>query len=319
MVEARQKFSAAVKRTSVGIVVAMGVYLATNPYLLINALTNREVLASNFGNSFAMYEISRIGEGFLRVFELTVEGATLPIVILGVVALMVAVARRNSSIIALSVPAAVFFLQFVMIGAGKPAEYGRFGIFTNAALAVGAAGLLARRWTRLREIVNWVPATFVVIWVGFFGAQYLRNFHADTADDGTRLQLARGLSHEASAQVRWTVGVTKEPAPYCCPPLDFSNTAVSLVNSADQFIGPMDQGRRFLATTDRCEPWADDTEHDVSPAVNRQERSWWIEVDTPISWANKPFRSIGDRVIGGDPEVRTPSVKNQLGAPHDEQ
>ena len=79
-----------------GVAVAAAVYLLTNPYIVINAVipSRWAILASNFGNSLAMYEISRVVEGFVRVMELTIEGAGLPIVVVGAVAIIILVSRR---------------------------------------------------------------------------------------------------------------------------------------------------------------------------------------------------------------------------------
>ncbi|UCC31602.1 MAG: hypothetical protein JSU86_04845, partial [Phycisphaerales bacterium] len=225
--------------------------------------------------------------------------------------------KKNASIIPLAVPAAVLFLQFVMIGAGKPAEYGRFGVFTNTALAIGTACLLARRWTRLREIVNWIPAAFIVLWVAYFGLAYLFNFHADTTDVGSRSRLAglggRRLDGPASGRCAMGLAVLAEPGPYSLPPTNFSRTDVLLFRSSDHFlttagslgavlIEPVDQ-RGYMrwgpaGDTSRPEPGLSQF---ILPRERRLrgglELPW--QRTTPISWANKPFHVDGRRA----PEV----------------
>ncbi len=290
-VDHRRNMLTTAKHTIGGILIGAIVYLITNPYILINAFVNRGVLRSNFGNSLAMYEIARIGEGFLRVLELTVEGVTLPILVLGVVALIVALVRRNSSIVPLAIPAVVLFLQFVLIGAGKPAEYGRFGIFANTALAIGTACLLTRRWTKLSRIVHWIPVAFVALWIGFFGWNYLWNFYVDTTTDNTRLRLA------ASYQGDYPFGVLAEPAPYCFPPVPFHRVNVYYFASQERWcdayelraatpLGPVD--RRRLPSGNSGVP--EDRPDTRRRLVDHSRLSGWIRSpDTPISWANKPF------------------------------
>ncbi|MFQ5495352.1 MAG: glycosyltransferase family 39 protein, partial [Phycisphaerae bacterium] len=285
-----------------GFGIAAAVYLLTNPYIAINAVINREVLRSNFGNSLAMYQIARVGEGFVRVLELTVEGATLPVFALGTLALAMAVARRKSMAIPLAVPAVVLFVQFVLIGAGKPAEYGRFGVFTNTALAIGTACLLARKWTRRRELVNWIPAAMVVAWVAIFAELYQRNFSIDATPDNSRTRVlrfmrsaARGDSARAGC-VRFVV--KSEPAPYCCPPLNFARNDVLLAAKPAEVmrhppsglvvavypVDHLERQRSGLPTmTDRYVVW--------TSALERFNR-WGVRTgipETPISWANKPF------------------------------
>ena len=114
-------------------------YLATNPYVGINLVSNREVLVSNFGNSLAMYEVDRVVEGAVRLAQLACEGATAPVVILGVIGMVLCVRQYGRASLPLLIPALVFALQFALIGAGKPDEYGRFSIFYSSALAVCCA------------------------------------------------------------------------------------------------------------------------------------------------------------------------------------
>lgn len=309
-------------RTTIGVTVAVGVYLITNPYIVINAITNREVLTSNFGNSLAMYQIDRVGEGLWRVLELTIEGVTLPVVVLGLIALVVvsvrgfAHARSNGTdqssvgqrslfvaMLPLVVPAAVFFLQFVLIGAGKPAEYGRFGVFTNTALAIGAACLLARPWTKLRAVVNWVPAVLVVMWMAGCGAAYLRNFIVDVQDEASLEVVDEFLDKQlGSADVRFAV--LADPAPYNFPPISFSKSSVERLGSVENYClaASADRKTGFLvfpsdlpgikAESDQMR--IPKTKYELSkgycipPLVS--EFDW---PDTPISWANKPLVMVG--------------------------
>ncbi len=336
----RVERSLAVRQTCSGAIAGVLTYLVTNPYILINAFLNRDVLKSNFGNSLAMYEIARVGEGFVRVLELTVEGATLPVVALGVIALAVTMFRRGGTVkrslavenretdharaalghgtrrgalptrivmLPLAVPAVVFFLQFVLIGAGKPAEYGRFGIFTNTALAIGSACLLTRRWTKLREIVNWVPAMFVAICVAFSGATYLRNFRLDATNNGSRAMLARLLESDwkeaSTGRSSMSIAVLAEPAPYNCPPTHLSNMNVVMYASREHVR--REHGRMFPSLPLLIEPV--DLPGPTEPPDfgrttgiidlrNYRQPTWWERLapvlarPTPISWANKVFR-----------------------------
>jgi len=272
-----------------GLLVAVAVYFITNPYVLINAFVNRDVLRSNFGNSLAMYQIARIGEGFVRVLELTIEGATLPVLVLGVMALMIALARRSRrsdpAVWVLVAPAIVFFLQFVAIGAGKPAEYGRFGIFPNTALAIGAACLLSGRWLGVHRMLRWAFPAFVVASVAVLGCGYLRNFHADTTNQASRIVLADRI---AARDIDRPVGLFAEPAPYSCPPLNFARREVFLLQST-----------AGVAKPDSQRPWIKIVATDAESArpsdianlpLGASDLRELLNRPTPISWANKTFR-----------------------------
>ncbi len=283
-----------IRQTVRGIVLAVAVYGVTNPYVVINAFANQEVLRSNFGNSLAMYEIARIGESFSRVTELTVEGASLPVAVCGLFALAAAVCRRGLRFNAVSwvvvVPAAAFFLQFVAIGAGKPAEYGRFGVFPNAALAIGAACVLNARVLQSHWLLRVALPAFVVAWVAAMGGGYLRNFHMDTTDRASRIVLAetvRSLGSQAGMEGKTpTVTLFAEPAPYNCPPLDFSEIEVILAPSPPKDGEMEQQDSLTLRPIDGGLPLTSDLWDLVVRASGIRKEPVRA---TPISWANKPF------------------------------
>jgi len=279
-------------RMATGSAVALGVYLVTNPYVLINASINREVLKSNFGNSLAMYEIARIGEGFIRVLELTIEGATLPVAVLGLIALIIALVRKNRAAMPLIVVAVVFFLQFVLIGAGKPAEYGRFGIFTNTVLAIGAAFVFVSRWPNDQPVIRALWTAFATVWVAQLGAMYLYNFAADASPYGTRLKESRQV-HRWIQSVQYagrhpTIAVISEPAPYCCPPLAFSSIDLVMFASRDRVPKDSSATCRIL---EQKPSWVDPNIGSVLRQLwaDRPERRFEYSPLTPISWANKPL------------------------------
>ncbi len=308
-----------------GTAVAIGVYFITNPYIVINAFVNREVLRSNFANSLAMYEITRIGEGFLRVLQLTIEGATLPVLVVGLLALVVVVIRKNNTTVPLIVVATVFFVQFVLIGADKPAEYGRFGIFTNTALAVGAACILGCHKPMMLRFFSWAGGALVISWIGWCGYAYLHGFASDAMGNGTRMNLARlcgFLSRESSTQrITTPLATFAEPAPYCFPPIDFAHADLRLVSASSYLSLGVDQSAFAFAPVEDAkfmfpkyaevrafapifrtsrfvpDPTLSSNLLGIDPAwrsiPTRLDAFAWrarlASRETAISWANKPF------------------------------
>jgi hypothetical protein len=279
--------SASIGRALFGLAVTGLVYIAVNPYVFLNALFDREVLRSNFGNSLAMYEVARLGEGFVRMLELTVEGATLPLVILGVIGAVAYGRAEGRAALPLIAAAGVFFIQFVLIGAGKPGEYGRFGIFPNTALAIGTACLLGNLQGSGKRRPERIAAALVVLWCAVHGGRYLRNFRADAGLDHSRLQLARRISEEsdraAALGTKLEVALLREPAPYGCPPLDFARVKVMLYPSLDAFHSRAKDGPGLL-----LEPVDDQIAAPPDSAFRIPHSLFPLE--TPVSWANKPFR-----------------------------
>ena len=296
--ELEGRISAVVARAVPGFLLAVAVYLICNPYVLINVFVNRDVLRSNFGNSLAMYQLARVAEGFVRVVELTVEGATLPILVLGILALVGVFVRTNPrndpTIWVLVAPAAVFFSQFVAIGAGKPAEYGRFGIFPDAALAIGTACLLNARLLRKHWFLRLAFPALVIAWVAALGGGYLRNFHTDTTERGSRITLARQIAERGAnatdIDTQPMVIVSAEPAPYCCPPLHFTSCDVRLWRSSEPLASFHSQQHWISVRTSDA---GATRVSDVAGLLLRKLGIWeGLERPTPMSWANKPFQVI---------------------------
>jgi len=286
-----RRFARWIATTLRGLTAAAIIYAISNPYLLINAVADRDVLRSNFGNSLAMYEVSRIGEGFQRMIELVIEGATLPVLVFGGAAFTLASIRREWPILPLAVCAAIFAVQFALLGAGKPAEYGRFGVFPVTALAIAAAGLLARPWTRLRAVANWVPVTLVVGWVGLGGGLYLWNFHVDSTDRNSRRREADVLAQlrRADAGAPRRIALLAEPAPYGCPPLKFDAIDVCLL----PMHSAMPEEPPSPPETVLIHPVDHDRTAPSVPFIGHGE--------TPISWANKPFNTVQSWTMNPQP------------------
>jgi len=278
------------KRTVLGKVVAVAAYLAVNPYVLINALFHPDILSSNLGNSTAMYRVDRLGAGFSRVLELTRDGATLPILILGVLAMAVALWHRRRIAWPLIVAAGVFFVQFVLLGAGKPGEYGRFGIFPNTALVIGAACLLTARWHPQRFRPVRLSLTAVVIaWMALCGFAYLRNFQIDTTPQASRLRAVRAVATGArQLDSAIDVALIAEPAPYCCPPLPFADINAYLfsdLHAAEDARQRAPNRWLLVYASDQRPIIPGPASGGNTPRQDKLPFAW----TTPISWANKPI------------------------------
>ncbi|MHC5108531.1 MAG: glycosyltransferase family 39 protein [Planctomycetota bacterium] len=303
---------AGARQTSVtslaGIAVGILVYLVTNPYIVINALTNRDVLKSNFGNSLAMYEIARVVEGIARVAVLTLEGTAWPVALLGLIGLIAVMVYRRHRWWLLAIPAGVFFAQFVMIGAGKPGEYGRFGIFPNAALAMAAACVLDRICLRWGQRMGLVATMALVLITGAFGMNYVAGFRADATGSGSRHQAMEYLSDldkNSSIKPRagWQLRTLADPAPYCLPSVDYSRTPTLKIDKAHAHSLPEDT--TLVMARDHPHPipsWTSYYEAVLFPRNLRRDANSpfaavppWVDHlfpltrATPISWANKPF------------------------------
>ena len=83
----------------VGLIVAGGVYAATNPYVVVHLLQDRQALRSNLGNSTAMYAIAPSFESFRHAGVLLAEAATPVLGVAGVLGWIILplVTRRRTA------------------------------------------------------------------------------------------------------------------------------------------------------------------------------------------------------------------------------
>ncbi len=199
-------------------IVGVFFYAITNPYVLINAVTNRALLTSNLGTSVGMYSAADSPVASARTAILCIgEGASPGTAVVGVLSAITLLAgiRQRSDWLLMAAPALVSAVQFFYLADHKPMEYARFALVLDVSLAIAAVVALGRargvRW--LRGLTLMLLCLVEVM----FGAVYLWAFVQDT-HAGTR-QLAAQLLLDDRARAT-ALGTWAEPAPYCMPPVD---------------------------------------------------------------------------------------------------
>lgn len=291
----REGWQDVLTRTVFGGLIGAATYLLTNPYVLINLFINQAVLRSNFGNSLAMYEVSRLREGALNAAWLILEGTSPILAVFGIGGALWLGARSvfrrsptemNASTPAglgwlLAAPVLVILIQFIALAAGKPGEYGRFAVLPDMALAIAAVAAVRRRITQL--VHGAIPMLLLLVMTGSAGSEYLFGFARDASINTSRSQAALQLQayHQSGAR---TLGVVAEPAPYCLPPVDLFHWQVYLL--------PPDIDAETIRQVDvLVRPWG--TRPFASPAEmvsHRPDPPVLLNLDTkPISWADKRF------------------------------
>ncbi|HEV2295248.1 MAG TPA: glycosyltransferase family 39 protein [Tepidisphaeraceae bacterium] len=251
----------AVGATAVGFMI----YLATNPYVLINAIVAPEILKSNLENSTAMYGRRGLG-GLWNAIVLLGAGTSPPLLIAGVLGTVWLIHRglrpcrdvcTGSGDVGwlLLAPAALIAIQFALLAEGKPGEYARFAIFTDIALAIAAVAA-ADGWLRA-----WLRPTVMVLLVmvtAVWGVPYILGFVADSGPGSSRRVAAETIAAEIG-----DVAVIAEPAPYAVPPVDLFARKLVLIGTKN----PPLSGHWYVRASDTSDRL----------------------FDTPISWANKPM------------------------------
>ncbi len=265
------------------ILIGAAVYFATNPYVAINLVFNRAVLASNLGNTRAMFTAHLSFAGALNGLRWIALGTSPVIAIVGVLgglALLVRaiqkradlsmpeISRRASGIL-LAFPALWVAGQCIEFANGQPGEFGRFAILVDTFLLIEAFAALAtflpRKWGTVIGIILLLTALIP-------GASYLHGFLRDCQPQNDRIQLAQRIS-QLQQHGSPTMAVFAEPAPYCLPPVDLWKWKLRLLPKHST----MNDGLRVADVAIRTS--------DFPPAPG----AWLILTATPISWANKPF------------------------------
>lgn len=285
----RQEWPSRARACAWGIGVSVAVYFLTNPYVLIHLFNNHELLRSNLGNTRAMFDFGLSARSFLSAVGLMAEG-TSPLLAglgtAGAIGLVVATIWRKAWAVRYSgwlllVPAVLAGAQFVLFAGDQPAEYGRFAVFVDIVLVIGAVvgGYLLFQW---RE---WRPEILVVLGLAAAipGSRYYAGFVSDAFSPTSRTNAAQIIEAHRRAGAK-SVGVFAEPAPYAVPPVNLFDWPVVLlpegydpqwdgnppdvvVQAVDDFVPP-------------GEPWASRYKWDfVNPVGDI----------APMRWAGKPF------------------------------
>lgn len=255
-------------------------YAATNPYVIYNALFNRAALTSNLSNSTAMYTIDRLPAGAVRVAELLVEAAGGAVLALGALGALWLLLRWPRPTLLAAAPAAALLAITIALGAGKPAEFGRFLLLPAVLIAVAGGALLARVTSR-----PWLLSVAVLLVALVSPAPaYWRSFFVD-AWSVHEARWSAGVYLATAMQPGDAVAVTQEPAPYSLPPLDFGRRRVLLLP------------REAPPEPHNLPPWLVLTADDERSFAD----AWWLEHYrlerryppggarlSPIAWANKP-------------------------------
>ncbi|MEP0846729.1 MAG: glycosyltransferase family 39 protein [Phycisphaerae bacterium] len=263
--------------------VAALIYCMTNPYVLINAVADRETLLGNIGNSTAMYSVRQIPAGAVRTFELLFEGAGPLVAGAGLLGFAWLLWRWPDRTLVASSAGLGMVVIGVLLGAGKPAEYARFLVLPVILLAVAAAALLANAFRRSAWLAR---AALALIVLTQPAPAYLGAFAADAGRTTESRQLAAWWLRERTG-TQEAIGVIQEPAPYSVPPLDFTRCTVVLLpqrEPADLEAAALPAWLVFTADDERTHAsawWRRHYRlvHRIPPAGATLAR---------IAWANKP-------------------------------
>ena len=271
-----------VKVMLAGGLAGMVVYFLTNPYVLINLFINRELLASNLGNTAAMFELSRFGEAIRNAIGLIGEGAGFLVAAVGVVGVIIWMIRsrrgRPSNVgWLLVVPALLVLLQFTAAAARQPGAYGRFAVLLDIALGIFVA-ISMSSWRSGNRVGIWVLCILITL-PGTY--TYLNGFIRDSSGTSSRLQWADKVDDLQTSEGP-SVAIFTEPAPYSLPPVNLFEGRIALMPE-----DPVAAAEQMAA--DLIVMRLDQTGVYTFPSYRWDYHLTFLDSPTRISWANEHF------------------------------
>lgn len=251
---------------------ALLVYALTNPYVVLHLAGDRGLLASNVGNTAAMYGPRGILDGMLNAARLLGDAASPLVAIAGAVGVALLVARGRARLPrAIAWPlllGAMVWAPGALLADGKPGEFARFFIVPAAALWMGLCVALHRARTPAR---GGVAALLLMLpWSVSYAWHFLRDAQARP----TRAIVAERLDALRAGGAR-RLSIPADPAPYVLPPVDLFEWTL-IVDRA----GDADADLR-LRPIDRA-----------AERARHPSASLWIRprlLHTPITWAGKSW------------------------------
>ena len=269
-------------RLWLALVVALLVYVLTNPYVVWHLVADPAALRSNLGNTAGMYAIGNLSRGLIRVAELLIESVGVGVLTLAVFGLVPLARRYKRAFWIAAAPGVLMLAVGVAVGADKPAEFARFLLVPATLACIAAAGVLGRL-----AVVR--PLAAIALTVVLLATMRTRAYVHSFVTDAGRIHESRHLA------ARWIaehvppdepIGVVQEPAPYCVPPIDFARrTVLWLPPTRPAGFDPRRLPGVLVCTAD--EPDSHDGAwwrryYRLERMVPPQRR--WL---SPITWANK--------------------------------
>lgn len=292
--------------------IAVDVYLLTNPYVMKHAVSWNSAdnpLKSNLANSRAMYRVEPSLQGAVNAGRLLGDAATPVVAIAGGVGMLVlcltlgrrtlvrqapledpAAAvdtpeHRRAVAVMLSAPAVVIFVQFLLLAGGKPGEYARFALYPAIVLLAFSIGLLYRLAAHKRVMAGLAVAVLIVPYVSAAGVSYVWHFINDGLPRSSRIKMAERLA-DAKEWGADRILVSAEPAPYNLPPVDLFRRTLVLSPDVPPRPGAGEISLVPVDSTPEDEALVQSVEGQLL------QGTVWIRprlLETPISWAGKSF------------------------------
>jgi hypothetical protein len=270
--------------------VTLGVFVLTNPYVVINAFRDREVLRSHFSNSVDFYHLggwdalpnaaTLLGAGMSPLAALA--GLTASAVIgYGIIRRKNTAGESRRIALLLGVPAALGLIQFIAFAGGQPADYARFALLPDVALALAAVCWIGQG-ARRSQVRLFLLGTILLTTLAS-GAIYVASFVRDSGPSTTRLEVA-GRMEALRTRGFSGLSTTIEPAPFSLPPVDLWKWRIELPPRGSPAVAPSDGVAVRCLDVPGGETWLQQW---LAPRLSWASKSFVIDFETPKSSARQ--------------------------------
>ena len=223
-------FQLLMRETIPFMLVALIIYILTNPYVAINLLLHRALLFSNLGNSSAFYHAGLTAPSISRAMILIAAGTSVVLAMAGGISAVLLVGRasrvrltesqeirRRATGLLLAIATLPVAGAFLLFSASQPADYARFALPFDVFLAIEAVVAIAT-FVRLPAI-RFAAWSILVLTTSAAGWSVLTGFIRDASGPTTRMQAALEIQNSLR-QGKQTLASREEPAPWSLPPVD---------------------------------------------------------------------------------------------------
>ena len=295
-------------------------YVVTNPYVVIRLFSRRSLLAGNVAGLGGFYNLEHRVGALRTAVRLIAEGVSPGLLVIAMSGLVLFAIRGVRSKFGqvtplgwlLLAPATATAVQVLAFAAGKPGEYGRFGLLTDVALAIAAvtSASVFVKPTGLRAMI----LVILPLCAAPAAWRYMRGFVADCGQHNSRMAEARRLQQMLQELVAnrdprggpLILATAAESAPYCMPPVDLFRWQVILLPKGKglEEAAKVVKADVFIQAADEPSPGGTVVGDfiELPPAIAP------VVPPTVISWADKPFRVFVRGALLGPSIVPSPAA-----------
>ncbi len=159
-----------------GLLVAGLVFALTNPGIVRGIFTGDS--NNNFGDSLSIANVVTVPQRLIPFAMFSIDGATIPVLILGFIAAIIAITTKRHAFTPVLVCAGLVSIEILLIDSSRSVAYERYTIFYQLALSLGSAWLIVWIAQKIKPL-GLILGFGICAWCGVLSAELLQDFRID--------------------------------------------------------------------------------------------------------------------------------------------